>query len=245
MGKLKASHCAALVARRDFKALKGFSKHGAIVDAAAWAGVPAESSALSEKRGLAPEEAKGASDSPPAATDLVPACMPEKLQTPEYGCMPMYYNWFTISGEYVGTFFHGYQVFMPVESTVFVAPPVAQPGCQERLTWSIPAREAQRLFHGGPPTMHLGVADFRGLRYSLDLAAFLEASGDDVFQYHAALKRIGGSHSQVVMISFDGSPPVHHDFAHHVYISPLLTTPRETLQEAEGRFSLSVSMSLF
>ena len=94
--------------------------------------------------------------------------------------------------------------------------------------------------------MHFGTANFHGHRYSLDITTSLEPlAEEEEISYRAAVKRIGESKPQVVIVSFEDTPPVHHDFVHHVYVSPMLSMPRAALLATDDLFSLSATMSIF
>lgn len=231
-GQLKTVHYEAIAARHDFETLKTFRKHGKDLYAAV----------VSHQAEKAEKEVEKEVEKEPLQESFPPVV---------YACHPVFCNYYTPDGAFIGAFFQGYQVMGPVGTMSF---PQEQPveersmSSPQRVTWTVPAREVKRIFRGGPPTVHLGVTLFRGQRYSLDLVPDFQAGKEDeqhVF-YRAAIKRLGASvESGAVMLSFEGQSPVHHDFVQHIYVSPLLRMPRSELLEAEGNFSMSVGMSTF
>jgi len=232
MGKLKPCHFEALAARSDFEALKDINKQGQVIYAAVRARLEMEM----EKN--------------------IQPLTESSVQTSgelSYSGVPVFYSWYTPEGVHVGYTFQGYLAYMQGQTNFPVAQPPAPiegPKCSERLTWSIAARDVKHFLKGGPPTMHLGVVTFQGQQYSLDVTTCLEPSDkdDSIMHFHAALKRIqDSSNPQVVMISFDivDTPPMHHDFVHHVYISPLMTLPKGALLDADGRLSINILLSIF
>ena len=228
IGKLKPCHFEALAARSDFEALKDINKQGDILYATVRARLSMEMEQTLR---------------PPAESSV------QTSGDRSYSGVPVFYSWYTPEGVYVGYTFQGYLACMPAQ-TNFPPAPIEGPKCSERLTWSVAVRDVRHLLKGGPPTMHLGVATFQGQQYSLDVTTSLEPSDmhESSMNFHAALKRIqDSSNPQAVMISFDivDTPPVHHDFRHHVYVSSLMTLPKGALLEADGRFSISISMSIF
>ena len=232
IGKLKPCHCEALAARSDFEALKDINKQGRVIYAAVRARLSMQTL------------------QPPAKSSV-------QVQTSGdlfiYSGVPVFYSWYTPEGVFVGYTFQGYLAYMPAAKNLPVAQPPAPiegPKCSERLTWSAAVRDVKHLLKGGPPTMHLGVVTFQGQQYSLDVTTCLEPSDkdDSIVHFHAALKRIqDSSKPQVLMISFDivDTPPVHHDFRHHVYVSSRMTLQRSDLLEVDSRFSMSIVMSVF
>lgn len=240
-GQLRAVHYEAIAARRDFETLKTFRTHGKELYAAT----------LSH---LTSSIEQGEEKEMPGEVNLAP--LQESFPLVCYACHPVFCNYYTPEGAFIGALFQGYQVVGSVGSvgTVIFPQQTEQPAVPEpsgsspqRVTWTGRAREVKKIFHGGPPTVHLGVAPFRGQRYSLDLVPDFQAKKEDgqVF-YRAAIKRLGASADSItVMLSFEGQLPMHHDFAQHVCVSPLMTMSRSGLLEAEGNFSMSVGMSTF
>ena len=231
MGKLKPCHLEALAARSDFEDLKDINKQGEVLYAAVRAGLSME-----------------IEQTPPTESSAQTA---KYLSV--YSGVPVFYSWYTPEGVYVGYTFQGYLAYMPAQTNFSAVQPCAAleaPKSSERLTWSVAGRDIKHLLKGGPPTLHLGLVNFQGHQYSLDVSTSLEPLDKDEssIHFHAALKRIqDSSNPQVVMISFDiaDTPPMHHDFMHHVYVSPLMTLPKGALLAADDRFSISITMSIF
>lgn len=151
---------------------------------------------------------------------------PTLEDAPLAACMPIYYNWFAEGGLCVGASFHGYQ-------------------CYQFVVWSSTANRVKDLFFRKTPTAHFGEARFEDVLYSLTLMQCFEGAraNEDVLCYRAAMKRLGPSaDAKVVAISFGGGVSANHDFAHHVFVSPLLTMSRAALLKAKGEFSLGVDM---
>jgi hypothetical protein len=232
MGKLKPCHFDALAARSDFEGLKNVNKQGQVLYAVVQANLSKEIEQTLQNPAESTVQTSG---------EL------------SYSGVPVFYSWYTPEGMYVGYTFQGYLAYMPGQTNFSATQPPAPiegPKCSERLTWSIAARDGKHFLKGGPPTMHLGVATFQGQQYSLDVTTCLEPSDkdDSIVHFHAALKRIqDSSNPQVVMISFDvlDTPPVHHDFRHHVYVSSRMTLQKSDLLEVDSRFSMSIVLSIF
>lgn len=237
-GQLGTVHYEAIAARRDFETLKTFRKHGKELYAATLSHLTSnieqgEEKEMQEEVNLAP--------------------LHESFPLVCYACHPVFCNYYTPDGVFIGALFQGYQVVGSVGTVIFPQqtkqPAVQEPSASspQRVTWTGRAREVKKIFFRGPPTVHLGVASFRGQRYSLDLVPDFQAKKEDeqVF-YRAAIKRLGASvDSSAVMLSFEGQSPMHHDFVQHVCVSPLLTMSRSGLLEAKESFSMSVGMSTF
>lgn len=261
MGKLKPAHYEAIVARSDFEDLQTGNKHGKILYAATCAYVSSGMTNFAERLYAALEVdalKEPLEEIISTARDVEPTGTPEEFwMPPYYGCSPIYCNWFTQTGGFVGTSFHGYQFCLPEASEVIASVPRPQSLLEDRrcstvssgkISWTIASREMKRIFQGGPPTMHLGVAFFQDRQYSLDLFCAFEGANnnEDTIYYQAAVKRIGRfSGSNTMMIAFEGKDPVHHDFVHHVYVSPLLSMSRTDLLNVKGNFALNVNMSTF
>ena len=229
MGRLKQCHFEALAARSDVEALKGVNKHGRVLYAAVLARLSAE---------------RGRTLQPPTESSV------QTSGDVFYSGVPVFYSWYTPEGVCFGHTFQGYLAYVaaPMNFSAVQPPaPIEDSKCSQRVTWRAAVRDVKHFLNGGPPVMHLGEVKFQGRRYSLDATMCSEPSDEEEssIHFHAALKRIGESKPQVVFISFEDAPQVHHDFAHHVFVSPRLSMRRAALLATDDRFSISATMSIF
>ncbi len=170
--------------------------------------------------------------------------------------MPVWTNWASSEGEYVGSTFQGYTV-----QTVIVATPMMEAPADGRLRWSVSAREVLGLFQHrrGLAFFHFGTAWCRGQEYGLDLVLCPiespeKVDEDNVCRVRLVLKQLGTSTSEVVVIDFKNcyASPVHHNFEQHVFVSGLLSWPKKevmsvlsTCIESKELFTIEATLCLF
>ena len=259
LGTLKPAHFAGILAHPDYDHLQSLRKHGQIVLAATQRHLSSEEQAFAEQLTAALEVAVaggGAEDLSVAVADLKPPQTPDEYwHLPFYAVCPVYCWWMGENGCYLGSSFHGYQLLAPTCAAYkpqlpepesldcAVAAPKPPPAS---ISWTASAKDVMHIFQRGPPMMHLGLRCFDGEPYGLTLMAQgHEAVGDEVF-YRVAVKRLRPlAQARAVLIGIEGQLRMHHDFSHHIYVSPLLPVPRNGLQKLPEDFTLSVSLSSF
>ena len=239
--KLKDVHYDALLAHGSFTDLSKLGKCGKIIHAAC----------------LDYESAK----KDQAVLDLSTSVPNENaglLYVPVKVLTPIWVNWASPDGDYVGSSFHGYTA-----ATMLMATVVTTSVGDDGLRWSVAAREVLGLFEcrKGPAFFHLGTARCRGQEYGLDLVMSpteslerMKDEEDEVCNVRLVLKKLGPSTSEVVVIDFKGcyAAPVHHNFEQHVFVSGLLAWPKKelistlsTCIEKEEAFTVEAKMGLF
>jgi len=265
--KLKAVHYTIIAARGDFEVLQTLRQHGKIVYDATQAHQAAGLVDFAEKlcaalEVVAKEGNRDEHEEASNLTDIVEADTPEELAFPVYTscnqCVPLFRNWYTSDGLFVGAYLYGYQFIEPA-SPMILPPSDHQPhlvqeasptSLKTMLRWSLPARDVKRLFIGGPPTLHLGIERCSSHAYSMDLVAMHEETNNgDSIKYQAALKlahvSMYNSSDRATMIGFEGESPVYHNFSHHVFISSPMTLVRSKILEMKEDFTFKVSLCTF
>lgn len=150
-------------------------------------------------------------------------CVPMQVFT------PLWTNWCSLEGEYIGSSINGY-----LSETVLMSAPMEQR--EDCLRWSAPSRYVLELFERrkGPASIHFGKALCRNREYSLDIASCpveSEGDSDELCHVRLILKYIGTHTPDVVVVEFHGScmTPVHHDFKQRTFVSELLAWPQKDL----------------